>query len=1210
MILKNTIRVAVQTAAFYLSITASLGQSVEIRQIPDWPSNFWVDSNFCWEATYNLLLKRDATTGELLEKIPLPYPAYRSAYDGNGTFWFSMDSLVGRYDGVEWTTWSAANEPAFGGNLAYANYIAVRQNGEVWVTTGVVPSTASTWFFDGSVWHEEPFLKSTYSYGLAAGPNDELVFCGQDSMFLKQGNNPWQAFVKPPGGSSAAGLPTFDRNGKLWVHTNKSYYRYDNLGQAPPTLVTTDFQFGHYPLTIAFDELNNLFVGLHAGLARFDGSGWLSLQPAAGISSNNLYVTAIGFGAAGQMWTGLTRYHSAFTSLLENGVPVKNFFDDIFSANMICRSRNGDLWLAGFMPIITRVKKSNDSLEFFSLYDLVPQFFDYVTDRLIPGKGDDMWMISKSAGILHFDGSSWAKFPLAGFPTVEELDMAVDNTGQFYVRGYNPSSSAGAVHRFDTTGQPTGIIDFSSLSPGVAPFVKDLEVDEANNLWFVSNLGLGKLTPDSTLEIFPTPFSSPSSIYTQRILGVSAGMVYFVESYFASIPKLYHFNDLTDQLTLLNWPEMPPGFEWQNNYKMQATIDLKGRLWLTYSYSAMTRCWFFENNEWTEVSPFPVSPVNSIAADGHNNVFFGSFHRIGILYIEGLVNGVIRRDTDNNCQPGPTDLPMPTVVVQGDDGANQYFGISHTDGSYKIFPASKTVSVQPVPPNDLWQVCPPGEVTLTVNPDSATVQDFLLEPVVECPLLSVELTAVGLLRRCFDNQYLIKACNNGTATATTAFVDIQLPPGMTFVNSTLPVEILSPVDLRFQLGDLKIGECRQISMTVHIDCDSTVLGQTLCVSAHVFPDSICYAGGLWKGATVLLSAACEADSVRFSLKNAGLAAMSGSLPFKLLRNLSVEETGQFALAAGQTRSFSAPKTGDTWRLLAAQEPGHPFQPRQPSIAVEGCWTGGGIDFQKGFVTMFPNGDGSAFSARECNRLVGSFDPNDKSTTPEGVGENEHRIAPGTEISYLIRFQNTGTDTAFTVVVHDTLPPGLDVSTLQIGASSHLMEVELRDRALVFRFENILLPDSNVNEAASHGFVRFRIRPLADLPLGTALLNRAAIYFDFNEAVKTNTTWLVVDDISLVSDTKNPFSQPDRAGMFIAPNPTGGPFVARPPTAEAGFFELFDGQGRLIFRQPSAGSTSPVSLECHDCAAGLFLLRFRSAASGRAWTEKLSLSEKN
>ena len=235
------------------------------------------------------------------------------------------------------------------------------------------------------------------------------------------------------------------------------------------------------------------------------------------------------------------------------------------------------------------------------------------------------------------------------------------------------------------------------------------------------------------------------------------------------------------------------------------------------------------------------------------------------------------------------------------------------------------------------------------------------------------------------------------------------------------------------------------------------------MTAQVFPDSVCEPPtSLWKGATVRLGAACDPDSVRFTLKNMGNTATSGSLPFRLIRNFQLEQTGGFTLAAGQSTTITAPRGPETWRLTTGQEPNHPFAPKLPSLAVEGCTVGGGM-FDKGFVTAFENSDGSDFSFRFCEEIIGSFDPNDKSAAPAGAGEAAHLIAPATELDYRIRFQNTGTDTAFTVVVRDTIEAGLDLATLQIGVSSHPMQVELRDRALAFVFENILLPDSNVNE---------------------------------------------------------------------------------------------------------------------------------------------------
>lgn len=133
----------------------------------------------------------------------------------------------------------------------------------------------------------------------------------------------------------------------------------------------------------------------------------------------------------------------------------------------------------------------------------------------------------------------------------------------------------------------------------------------------------------------------------------------------------------------------------------------------------------------------------------------------------------------------------------------------------------------------------------------------------------------------------------------------------------------------------------------------------------------------------------------------------------------------------------------------------------------------------------------------------AFDPNDKNVSPKGNGPLGI-VAPQQELTYLVRFQNTGNDTAFTVLIRDQLDANLDWSTLKPISSSHPMEVNIEhDGDVAFKFNDILLPDSNVNEPESHGYVEYSIMPKTDVrPLAT-ITGPAAIYFDFNPAVITN-----------------------------------------------------------------------------------------------------------
>jgi len=135
---------------------------------------------------------------------------------------------------------------------------------------------------------------------------------------------------------------------------------------------------------------------------------------------------------------------------------------------------------------------------------------------------------------------------------------------------------------------------------------------------------------------------------------------------------------------------------------------------------------------------------------------------------------------------------------------------------------------------------------------------------------------------------------------------------------------------------------------------------------------------------------------------------------------------------------------------------------------------------------------------ETQTVRGSCDPNEKLATPE------YAILKTDTLRYQINFQNVGTDTAFNILVRDILDNNLDITTLESGASSHPYVFSISGRELSWTFANINLPDSIVDEPGSHGFVTFKVQPRSDVAFGAEIENNAAIYFDFNPPVITNT----------------------------------------------------------------------------------------------------------
>jgi Secretion system C-terminal sorting domain/SprB repeat len=171
-------------------------------------------------------------------------------------------------------------------------------------------------------------------------------------------------------------------------------------------------------------------------------------------------------------------------------------------------------------------------------------------------------------------------------------------------------------------------------------------------------------------------------------------------------------------------------------------------------------------------------------------------------------------------------------------------------------------------------------------------------------------------------------------------------------------------------------------------------------------------------------------------------------------------------------------------------------------------------------------------------IVGSYDPNDKQVVPAGVGPTGDILLSDTELTYTIRFQNSGTFMATNVVVVDTLSANLDVTTLKNISASHPFTYDVSGQGvLTFNFNNIMLPDSNADEPGSHGLIQFTIDQHPSNGIGTVIENTAGIYFDFNPPIITNT---VTNTIVTITDVNENVSSLNTVNVY--PNPSKGLFA--------------------------------------------------------------------
>ncbi|MCC6461871.1 MAG: hypothetical protein IT260_15455 [Saprospiraceae bacterium] len=555
-----------------------------------------------------------------------------------------------------------------------------------------------------------------------------------------------------------------------------------------------------------------------------------------------------------------------------------------------------------------------------------------------------------------------------------------------------------------------------------------------------------------------------------------------------------------------------------------------------------------------------------------------------------VLRGGVYEDLVDNCL-FDNEPPLAGWLVKA-MGDQTFYGLTDGNGQFLINVIPNDYVLEVVAPDPVWMPCiNTNTVSVTQPNDTVDAGAWMVGRQVLCPAMYVNIST-SFLRRCSDNNYYqIQYCNNGSANAENAYLDVVLDPFLTAVSATRPFVNLPNHTIRFDLGTVVSGDCGTISLRVKVGCNAT-LGQTHCTEAHIYPDTLCLPPNAnWSGASIQVRGECDADSVRFIVKNTGHGALANKLNYIVIEDHVMLMQGDVqVLSAGDSLFVNFGANGSTWRLEVEQALFHPGQSK-PSATIEGCTTTGG--FSTGFVTQFSPNDQDPWIDIDCQRNIGSWDPNDKQGFPLGYGE-EHYIRPGTEINYLIRFQNTGTDTAFNIYVLDTLSEWLDPATFRPGVASHAYDYDLFGTGILrFDFNNILLPDSNVNEAASHGFVQFTIRPKADAPLRTLIENQAAIYFDLNEPVFTNTTRHKLGENFITTGLWNP-EQP-RWQLLVQPNPMAESALLRIAGLDnAGelHWRLSDQTGRVV-REARTPGTGWV-LQRGDLPAGFYFIRVERA----------------
>ncbi|MEM1121523.1 MAG: hypothetical protein AAGJ18_13825, partial [Bacteroidota bacterium] len=407
-------------------------------------------------------------------------------------------------------------------------------------------------------------------------------------------------------------------------------------------------------------------------------------------------------------------------------------------------------------------------------------------------------------------------------------------------------------------------------------------------------------------------------------------------------------------------------------------------------------------------------------------------------------------DADQNCTKNTDEKGLVDWQVRVVSHPSEFAQTFKTDENGKIetlkfFPKDdESVEIFVLSALNNQESCQTNaEFLLDENEPQDLSVDFPIYLQTDCQLLTVDL-ATPFLRRCFTNTYTVHYCNYSAETISNGQVALALDDFLSIESSEIPYTQDERGFYFFDLAAIPAGFCDNFHFQVLVSCEAE-LGQTHCSEVQITPKEICDpTDPNWTGASIELEGSCDQDSVRFKIKNTGIGDMLKESGFIVTEDVLMLRNGAFRLRAGESTAIALAANGSTYHLVAQQEDFHPESPELVEF-VEGC---GGFS-TAGLPNALRAGKSNPYQSKDCQENIGAYDPNDKAAIPSGI-DSENFVKKNTDLTYKIRFQNTGTDTAFNVVILDTLSNLLDASSVLPGASSHDYQFQLLRDSLTNR----------------------------------------------------------------------------------------------------------------------------------------------------------------
>ncbi|MFT6718757.1 MAG: putative repeat protein (TIGR01451 family), partial [Sphingobacteriales bacterium] len=557
----------------------------------------------------------------------------------------------------------------------------------------------------------------------------------------------------------------------------------------------------------------------------------------------------------------------------------------------------------------------------------------------------------------------------------------------------------------------------------------------------------------------------------------------------------------------------------------------------------------------------------------------------------------VLQDNQGNCDAG---IGVEGIGVQIEPGSIQ--GVTNSAGVVWLLdlPDGNYTATLDTVNNPFVANCG-YEINFAVqgNKIQGTTPKFYVAELIACPKPIIGIKNVRA-RSCDKSSVRVNVSQLSYSGAPFTGGQVRLRFSEYFLldSATVNYSTTNPNEYLFELNGINIGEGKVFDFFGTIDCNAP-MGISLCFEAEILDLESCIisrdkthendlCSGDWDNSSLAVYSTCVGDSVVFEIRNVGQGNMECPSEFNVFLNENHYLSDSVQLDAQMSYFLTVASQGEGMVLNADQHPMHPGN-SHPMTFIEAC----GSDqskWESGKRMRHADDDKEDYKDIHCSVVRNSYDPNDKTGFPMGLG-NENIIEQNQDLTYVVNFQNTGNDTAYVVVVRDTLDSDLDFfSVMPLGASHEYSYRPLAGRVLEWTFSNINLLDSASNEEKSNGYFSFKVKQHKDLALETKITNRVGIYFDHNPPIITNTAMHTIGDLNAggsvgVVEKMMPLADE----LIVVPNPNFGLVrVVNKTNKYINKYSLVDLQGRVLRGGNTLGNS--VEIDLHNVPPGIYIFK--------------------